>query len=71
MMSEEDRAQLMKQRAERKAKQGDDGKKGLKDGKRELVPYEPDMATMLNYMTEQVCTWTLVVVVFLNHSFIL
>ncbi|XP_042860472.1 inactive histone-lysine N-methyltransferase 2E-like isoform X2 [Penaeus japonicus] len=53
VMSEEDRAQLMKQRAERKAKQGDDGKKGLKDGKRELVPYEPDMATMLNYMTEQ------------------
>lgn len=53
VMSEEDRAQLMKQRAERRAKQGEDSKKGLKEGKRELLPYEPDMATMLNYMTEQ------------------
>ncbi|XP_037803627.1 ecdysone-induced protein 75B-like [Penaeus monodon] len=53
VMSEEDRAQLMKQRAERKAKQGDEAKKGPKEGKRELIPYEPDMANMLNYMTEQ------------------
>lgn len=30
VMSEEDRAQLMKQRAERRAKQGEDSKKGLK-----------------------------------------
>ncbi|KAK8747683.1 hypothetical protein OTU49_016531, partial [Cherax quadricarinatus] len=52
VMSEEDRAQMMKQRAEKRAKLSDEAnRRGLKDGKRELIPYEPDPDTILEHMT--------------------
>lgn len=56
MMSEEDRAQMMKHRAEKKAKMADDTgrSRSLKDGKRELLPFEPDQDTMLEHMTATV-----------------
>ncbi|XP_071521137.1 uncharacterized protein [Panulirus ornatus] len=53
VMSEEDRAQMMKQRAEKKAKMDDNNRRGFKEGKRELVPFEPDPATMLDHMTAE------------------
>ncbi|XP_063843661.1 vitamin D3 receptor B-like [Scylla paramamosain] len=53
VMSEEDRHQMMRQRAERKAKaaEQDTTRRTLKAGRRELVPFEPDPNTMLSYMS--------------------
>ncbi|XP_068238167.1 uncharacterized protein [Palaemon carinicauda] len=53
VMSEEDRAQMMKQREERKSKKAtpEDKKNLIKTSKREIQPYEPDMGAMLDYMT--------------------
>ena len=54
MMSEEDRHQMMKQRAERKAKVTQDTGRTLKAGRRELVLFEPDPNDMLTCMTAAV-----------------
>lgn len=55
VMSEEDRQELMRQRAVRKANAAQDSsRRTLKAGRRELVPFEPDPSAMLMHMTSVV-----------------
>lgn len=57
VMSEEERSRILKQRAGKKVRlmeEADRRGSGIKDGKRELQPYEPDPNTMLQYMTAAV-----------------
>ncbi|KAK3856512.1 hypothetical protein Pcinc_037168 [Petrolisthes cinctipes] len=54
VMSEEERKHRLRQRADKRTKLGEeDGKGTLRDHKRGLVPYEPDPATLLHYMTTE------------------
>ncbi|KAK7069111.1 Ligand binding domain of hormone receptors [Halocaridina rubra] len=62
VMSEEERVQMMKQREKRKTKEdgavggggggaGADKRRLLQNAKREIQPYEPDISSMLEFMT--------------------